>query len=124
MLLVTLKGYHLGPLCHYRYFQLLGWDKATKRAFIRRNRFRYFLFGLVHVVLQLVPVLSIFFLFSSGTGAALWAVEYEKRMWMEHGNRDYSPDTEAAQSTELPVPKFAVDAAGGGQKSFLTWWRK
>ncbi|KAF8254101.1 hypothetical protein K440DRAFT_517260, partial [Wilcoxina mikolae CBS 423.85] len=100
-LFLCLQGYHLGPLCHYRYFQLLGWDKATKKAFVKRNRFRYFLFGLVHVMLQLIPVASIFFLFSTGTGAALWAVDYEKRNWKETtagGRPGWSPEEEEDES--------------------------
>ena len=172
-------GYHIGPLCHYRYFQLAGWTGETKRAFIRRNRFRYFLFGLVHVMLQLIPVASIFFLFSSATGAALWAVDFEKRLWDEQGGDENAEhwaggchDCEdggqleeeavgqgqgqgqgqagrghagqgqarragqrqagqgqagpgqAGQETLSPPPKFLVEAVGGGQKSWLAFWRK
>lgn len=38
-------------------------------------------FGIMHVVLQVVPVLSILFLFTSAVGAALWAVEDQKRIF-------------------------------------------
>jgi hypothetical protein len=140
-------AYHLGPLCHYRYFQLLGWDDKQKYQFIQRNRFRYWLFGLVHVSLQLIPVASIFFLFSTGTGAALWAVDYEKRMWSEQNlergqpGADWSPsddeeeegvdreeaDDETPVSTVMKKARVLVEGAEGpahdGWKRFKIWRR-
>ena len=90
---------------------------------MRRNRWRYFLFGLVQMGLQMIPVASIFFLFTTGTGAALWATEYERRMWKEHGGEDWEDDGDDI-SDILPPPKFVVRAAGGGQKSWITFWRR
>lgn len=140
-------AYHLGPLCHYRYFQLLGWDDKQKHQFVQRNRFRYWLFGLVHVSLQLIPVASIFFLFSTGTGAALWAVDYEKRMWNEQNlergppGADWSPsdeveeegvdreeaDDEVSVSTAMKKTRVVVEGAEGpahdGWKRFKIWRR-
>ncbi|KAA8903595.1 hypothetical protein FN846DRAFT_953899 [Sphaerosporella brunnea] len=122
---LCLQGYHIGPMCHYRYFQLLGWDKRTRRKFIRRNRFRYFLFGTVHMCLQLVPIASIFFLFSTGTGAALWAVDFEKRLWTDQGARRWEDEEMATEVVAgIPPPKFGVTGPGGGPKSWLTFWRK
>ncbi|KAL7268229.1 hypothetical protein RUND412_009158 [Rhizina undulata] len=86
-LFLALQAYHLGPLAHYRYCQLLGMSKKERKLFIRQNRWKYWLFGLVHVTLQLVPVLSIFFLFTSATGAALWAFEREERMILHERRR-------------------------------------
>ncbi|KAI5843910.1 hypothetical protein DFP73DRAFT_578798 [Morchella snyderi] len=80
-LFIVLQGYHLGPLSHYRYIQLAGLPASQKKKFIAINRWRYWLFGLVHVMLQITPVLSILFLFTSAAGAALWAVEDQKRLW-------------------------------------------
>jgi len=85
-------------------------------------------------MLQLIPVASIFFLFSTGTGAALWAVDYEKRNWKEAAagmQRGWSPEDDdneeeegSDDQTTLMPPRFVVEGVGGGQKSWLTWWRK
>ena len=152
-------------------------------------------------MLQLIPVASIFFLFSSATGAALWAVDFEKRLWEEQGGdldaehwaggccdcedggqvgeeavgqgrrqwqgqgqrqgqRWYSGQGHAGQGRAgqgpagqtgqagqagqgeaagqarqagqgktgqqdtLPPPRFLVEGVGGGQKSWLAFWRK
>jgi len=76
---LALQGWHLGPWQHYRYWQVLGLDEQQRKEVVKINRVRYWMFGIMHVCLQLVPVLSIFFLFSTGAGSALWAVEAEKR---------------------------------------------
>lgn len=95
-------GYHLGPLTHYRYIQLNGLSETQKKKFIDLNRWRYWLFGLVHVCLQITPVLSIFFLFTSAVGAALWAIEDQKRLFngtSEHlsANSDAAVERERAR---------------------------
>ncbi|RPA85968.1 hypothetical protein BJ508DRAFT_200540, partial [Ascobolus immersus RN42] len=77
-LFIALSAYHLGPLAHYRYFQLKGLDKQERKAEIQGRKWRYWLFGCGHLTLQMVPVLSIFFLFTSAVGAALWAVRLEE----------------------------------------------
>jgi hypothetical protein len=79
-------------------------------------------------MLQLIPVASIFFLFSTGTGAALWAVDYEKRNWKEAAagmQRGWSPEDDdneeeeegSDDQTTLMPPRFVVEGVGGGQKS-------
>lgn len=40
---------------------------------------KYKSFGIVTVLLELVPLASIFFAFTNTVGAALWAVDFEKR---------------------------------------------
>ncbi|TFK73815.1 hypothetical protein BDN72DRAFT_134542 [Pluteus cervinus] len=87
-LFFLLQAYHLGPLHHYHYFQLLGWDDITRKEYIHQNRWKYIAFGLVHVLLQLIPVLNIFFLFSTGAGAALWASKAEERRYEESRERE------------------------------------
>ncbi|TFK73818.1 hypothetical protein BDN72DRAFT_761017 [Pluteus cervinus] len=84
-LFFLLQAYHLGPLHHYHYFQLMGWDDATRKEYIRQNRWKYIAFGLVHVLLQLIPVFNIYFLFSTGAGAALWASKAEGKRFEEDG---------------------------------------
>ena len=78
VLFIILEGYLFGPLSHYRYFQLKGWDKKRKLKWQKERVIAYLGFGTAHMVLQLFPVLSILFLFTSATGAALWAADMEK----------------------------------------------
>lgn len=42
---LLLQGYHLGPLSHYRYIQLNELNKKEKKAFIKLNRWRYWLYA-------------------------------------------------------------------------------
>ncbi|KAH0606676.1 uncharacterized protein H6S33_003510 [Morchella sextelata] len=97
-LFIVLQGYHLGPLSHYRYIQLVGLSDSQKKQFIAINRWRYWLFGLVHVMLQITPVLSILFLFTSAAGAALWAVEDQKRLWFGNGAGAADPGAEVGSA--------------------------
>ncbi|TVY39175.1 hypothetical protein LSUB1_G004831, partial [Lachnellula subtilissima] len=76
---LILTGAKAGPLHHYRYFKLLGLNKKERKAEIRRRRLRYTWFGSVALVLQLVPVLSMFFLLTTACGSALWVVDLEGR---------------------------------------------
>lgn len=39
----------------------------------------FYRFGTVALLLQLVPILSMFFLMSTAVGSALWAVDIEKK---------------------------------------------
>ncbi|PPR05955.1 hypothetical protein CVT24_004661 [Panaeolus cyanescens] len=76
---LCLQGWHLGRWQQFRYWQLMGYGPEQRKEMVKRNRWRYWTFGIVQVSLQMVPVLSIFFLFSTATGAGLWAVEAERR---------------------------------------------
>ncbi|KAI5286254.1 hypothetical protein KEM52_002069, partial [Ascosphaera acerosa] len=84
VLFLVLTGYRAGPLHHHRYFVLRGMDRAARRAWRRRRRVRYTLFGTMALALQLVPVLSMFFLLSTAAGSAIWAADMEKRRRMEN----------------------------------------
>ncbi|KAF8636253.1 hypothetical protein AX16_011023 [Volvariella volvacea WC 439] len=107
-LFLCLQGYHLGPLHHYRYTQLLGYDDAMRNAHIQHNRLQYSLFGLAHVTLQMIPVLNIFFLFATGAGAALWASKAEIRRWEEEqGYLKVSPTSPLGPGYAVPGPGFA-----------------
>lgn len=84
---LLLTGYRHGPLQHWRYFKLLGFDKQTRNQYIKKRQLRYTWFGAVALVLQLVPVLSMFFLLTSAAGSALWVVEMEKLRRRVEGRR-------------------------------------
>jgi hypothetical protein len=75
---LVLTGYRAGPFHHWRYFKLLGFTKKERTQYIKRRQLRYTWFGIVSLVLQLVPVLQMFFLLTTAAGSALWAAKMEK----------------------------------------------
>ncbi|KAL2002083.1 hypothetical protein VTN02DRAFT_681 [Thermoascus thermophilus] len=76
---LILTGYRAGPFHHWRYFQLLDLSKKQRKEFVRKRQLSYTTFGTVALMLQLVPVLSMFFLMSTAAGSARWAVDMERR---------------------------------------------
>lgn len=66
-------------------------------------------FGLPHVGLQVFPVLSILFLFTSATGAGLWAVEDQKRLF--YGTAHSGPGAYTQQPEE-------------SERKRSWWWKK
>ena len=74
-LLIT--GYRAGPFHHWRYFKLLGLTKNERQQAINSRKLRYTWFGTVALLLQLIPVLSMFFLLTTAAGSALWVANIE-----------------------------------------------
>ncbi|KAF1816272.1 hypothetical protein P152DRAFT_409032 [Eremomyces bilateralis CBS 781.70] len=83
-------GWRAGPLQHWRYFRLSGFDRKARNAFIKRHRWQYTWFGTVYLTLQLVPALSMLFLLTTAAGSALWAASLEDRK-REVENRSQEP---------------------------------
>ncbi|KAI9816622.1 MAG: hypothetical protein M1827_001755 [Pycnora praestabilis] len=77
-LFLVLTGYRAGPLQHWRYFKLLGSTKKDRNKTISQRRWSYTWFGTIALMLQLVPVLSMFFLLTTAAGSALWVDRLEK----------------------------------------------
>ncbi|KXL45621.1 hypothetical protein M433DRAFT_66835 [Acidomyces richmondensis BFW] len=79
-LFLLLTGYRAGPLLNRRYFVLKGFTRKQRNEFIRmkKRRWEYMWFGTTYMILQLVPVLSMFFLLTSAAGSALWSVRIEQ----------------------------------------------
>ncbi|KAF8516049.1 hypothetical protein JB92DRAFT_2912199 [Gautieria morchelliformis] len=75
---LVIQGRKVGPNYHSRYFQLKGYDHRRTEQEIERRRGGYIAFGTAAVALNLIPLASIFFTFTSTVGAALWAAEIEK----------------------------------------------
>ncbi|KAL1861750.1 hypothetical protein VTK73DRAFT_6964 [Phialemonium thermophilum] len=76
-LLIT--GARLGKLSHHRWYQLRGLARDERKREIRSRVWDYTWFGTVAMVLELVPVLSFFFLLTTTAGSALWAAKMEKQ---------------------------------------------
>lgn len=75
---IMITGARLGTFAHYRWFALRGLTKKESKHEVKRRTWEYTWFGTVAMVLQLVPILSFFFLLTSTTGAALWTARLEK----------------------------------------------
>ncbi|OAP58998.1 hypothetical protein AYL99_06295 [Fonsecaea erecta] len=75
---LILTGYRAGPFHHWRYFKLRGFSKKERQEYVRNRQLKYTWFGMVALALQLIPVLSMFFLLTSAAGSALWAAKMEK----------------------------------------------
>lgn len=78
-LFLFLTGYRAGPFHHWRYFKLRGFDKKERKQYIKQRQLKYTWFGMVALTLQLVPVLSMFFLMTSAAGSALWVAQMERQ---------------------------------------------
>jgi uncharacterized protein involved in cysteine biosynthesis len=86
---IIITGARLGTFAHYRWFELHGLTKKERKREIRRRMWEYTWFGTVAMILELVPILSFFFLLTSTTGSAIWAAK------LEHQARQ-PPSTEPA----------------------------
>lgn len=97
---LIMTGYRAGPLHHWRYFKLLGFTKKERNAYMSQHKLQYTWFGVVALLLQLVPVLSMLFLLTTASGSALWVARIEqKRRMMSNAN-----DLEPTPSYEDEIP--------------------
>ncbi|TXT05927.1 hypothetical protein VHUM_03688 [Vanrija humicola] len=71
------NGYKSGPGYHARYFQLKGFDKEERDAFIKQRRGAYAGFGTIAIAFNLVPIVSVLLSLTTSAGAALWAADLE-----------------------------------------------
>ena len=109
---LVLTGYRAGPFHHWRYFNLLGFSKKERKAYIKRKQLKYTWFGTSALLLQLVPVLSMLFLLTTATGSALWVVKLEEIRRAHRGaGHDGSNDDDGDDgdgNRELPPPYVDV----------------
>ncbi|KAL2037848.1 hypothetical protein N7G274_009322 [Stereocaulon virgatum] len=78
VMFVILQGKRAGPAAHTRYFQLKQWNSSQRQKHVEEYEAAYTSFGVAAVLLELVPLASIFFAFTNTVGAALWAADMEK----------------------------------------------
>jgi uncharacterized protein involved in cysteine biosynthesis len=76
---LILTGARAGPLHHWRYFKLRGLTKKERNREIKGRRGKYTWFGTIALLLQLVPVASMFFLLTTACGSALWVIKLEEQ---------------------------------------------
>lgn len=116
-LFLMLTGYRAGPLLMWRYFKLKGFTKKERNAYIKKRKWSYawyvkttcsdgnllltwlFRFGTIHLLLQLIPVLNMFFLITTAAGSGLYAADEEARLRQVVENQQ-TPD---GQYTDDPI---------------------
>ncbi|KAF4980378.1 hypothetical protein FZEAL_3608 [Fusarium zealandicum] len=74
---IIITGTRLGKLSHYRWFQIKGFSKVDQKKALRDRAWEYVWFGTVAMILELIPILSLFFLLTTTAGAAMWAARIE-----------------------------------------------
>lgn len=75
---ILITGTRLGKLSHHRWFQLRGLSKEAAKKEARHLVWEDIWFGTVAMILELVPLLSLFLLLTTTAGAALWTAKMEK----------------------------------------------
>ncbi|KAL7793140.1 hypothetical protein V8C37DRAFT_103907 [Trichoderma ceciliae] len=75
---ITITGTRLGKLSHHRWFQLRGLSKTAQANETKRLEWDCIFFGTMAMILELIPVLSFFFLLTTAAGSAMWAADLEK----------------------------------------------
>ncbi|KAI4868125.1 hypothetical protein F4820DRAFT_411638 [Hypoxylon rubiginosum] len=79
VIFILLQGRSRGSSVHGRYFQLKGWSSAQQKDWLQRHTSPYATFGTIATLLEMIPVLSMFFAFTNTVGAALWAADIEQK---------------------------------------------
>jgi uncharacterized protein involved in cysteine biosynthesis len=77
-LFLIIVGRRAGPFHHFRYLKLRGMHEKERKVWWGKRMWTYTWFGSVALGLQLIPVLSMFFLLSTATGSAVWATHLEE----------------------------------------------
>lgn len=77
VLFVLYNGYIGGPGWHSRFFQLKGFSKHQRQAFVERRRGEYTAFGAVTLLFNYIPLVGLLFSFTNTIGAAMWAAQLE-----------------------------------------------
>ncbi|KAI9708785.1 MAG: hypothetical protein M1820_003740 [Bogoriella megaspora] len=77
VLFILLQGKRNGPFLHARYFELKGMNRRQREQYVEDRRGAYTGFGVVATLLEMIPVIGIFFAFTNTVGAALWASDME-----------------------------------------------
>ena len=75
---IIITGTRLGKLSHYRWHQLRGLSKEERKRETKKFRWDYVWFGTVAMILELIPILSFFFLLTTTAGSAMWAARIEQ----------------------------------------------
>ncbi len=101
---IIITGARLGTLSHHRWFKLRGLDKKQIKQELRERSWDYMWFGTVAMILELIPILSFFFLLTTSAGSALWVVKLESASREDHQR----PEAQTSDQ-ESPPPPYSDD---------------
>ncbi|KAI0449949.1 hypothetical protein F5B21DRAFT_27071 [Xylaria acuta] len=102
---LIITGARLGTFAHYRWFELRGLNKKERKLAIRNRSWEYTWFGTIAMILELIPILSFFFLVTSTAGSALWAAKLEQQVRLS----PEAPGEVPEQDPDEPPPPPYVD---------------
>lgn len=83
VLVILIKAPTSGFNKHRRYFHLKGYSNGQIHYIWKRKSHFYFAYGVVALSLEAIPFANILFTFTNTVGAALWAIDIERRMTKE-----------------------------------------
>ena len=103
---IIITGTRLGKLSHYRWLQLRGFTKEERKREIRKFAWEDVWFGTMAMILELIPVFSLFFLLTTTAGAALWTarIEEERRAAAAVDAAGDGNEGAAEEDTDAPPP--------------------
>ncbi|KAH9997456.1 hypothetical protein F4779DRAFT_606439 [Xylariaceae sp. FL0662B] len=101
---IIITGARLGTFAHYRWFDLRGLTKKERKQEIRSRMWEYTWFGTIAMLLELVPILSFFFLLTSTSGAALWTIKMARQMRRSQVPAIVPGDAQEHEPNEPPPP--------------------
>lgn len=76
---IIITGTRLGKLSHYRWFKLRGLSRRERKEEANKYSWDYVWFGTMAMILELIPVLSFFFLLTTTAGCGLWVSKLESK---------------------------------------------
>ncbi|CAK7231682.1 hypothetical protein SCUCBS95973_008001 [Sporothrix curviconia] len=106
---ILITGSRLGRLSQYRWYKLRGLTRKERKTEISRRGWDYLWFGTVAMLLELVPVLSFFFLLTSAAGSALWAADMEGERRLAEGEEGVVAGPDGGHASNLGGDAGLVD---------------
>lgn len=107
---IIITGTRLGKLSHYRWFKLRGLSRRERKEEAKKYSWDYVWFGTMAMILELIPLLSFFFLLTTTAGCGLWVSKLE-------GKTRVGSTEEGARAEEgLAAPSDASGQTGVAQE--------
>ncbi|KAG8163025.1 hypothetical protein KVR01_007503 [Diaporthe batatas] len=104
---IVITGTRLGKLSHYRWFKLRGLSRSERKEEAKKYSWDYVWFGTMAMVLELIPLLSFFFLLTTTAGCGLWVAKLEGKA-RGHSNEEGA----RAEEGRAVVPSEASGRGG------------
>ena len=122
ILYIYVNGYYYAWSLHCRYFDLLGLTFLQGKHYVEQNRSDYQQFGVLAVLLEMIPFLNLITPITNVIGSALWACDIERfkeplthpRSYLlapspaliEQGQADYGTTKQEKEAMPPPPPTY------------------